>query len=166
MSNFALMLFGNNIEKISSGCTYAESGVDEQNTITLQYHDGKVAVLNSSMVSLSDRKGIIYGTKGFAIIENINNYESIAIYDSSYKKVAMYKAPKQISGYEYEVEASIKAIREHKIECSEMLHSETLRVMKLMDSLRKDWGIVFPFEAEQTMEVSASVQETAENATV
>ncbi len=147
--NFALMIFGNNIDKIHSCCTYTDTGVDQQNTITIQYMDGKCAVLNSSMVSLSDRKGIIYGTKGFAIVENINNFESIAVYDTSYKKVAEYKRPKQISGYEYEVEACIRAIRDHQIECVEMPHSESLRVMKMMDNLRKEWGIVYPFEKVQ-----------------
>lgn len=147
--NFALMIFGNNIDKIHSCCTYADTGVDQQNTITIQYMDGKCAVLNSSMVSLSDRKGIIYGTKGFAIVENINNFESIAVYDTSYKKVAEYKRPKQISGYEYEVEACIRAIRDHRMECVEMPHSETIRVMKMMDNLRKEWGIVYPFEKVQ-----------------
>lgn len=160
--NFALMLFGHSIEKIHSCCTYTASGVDEQNTITLQYSDGKVAVLNSSMVSLSDRKGIIYGTKGFIIIENINNYESITVYDNSYKKVALYKAPKQISGYEYEVEASIRAIKAKQIECEEMPHSETLRVMKMMDSLRADWGIVYPFEKEEEKVVEPEIAESVE----
>lgn len=147
--NFALMIFGNNIDKIHSCCTYTDTGVDQQNTITIQYIDGKCAVLNSSMVSLSDRKGIIYGTKGFAIVENINNFESIAVYDTSYKKLAEYKRPKQISGYEYEVEACIRAIRDHQMECVEMPHSETLRVMKMMDNLRKEWGIIYPFEKVQ-----------------
>ena len=144
--NFALMLFGYNIAKISSSCTYTDTGVDEQDSITLEYIDGRVAHLNCSMVSLSDRKGIIYGTKGFIIVENINNFESIAVYDSLYKKVGLYKCPKQISGYEYEVEASIKAIRSRQNECVEMPHAETLRVMKIMDSIRKEWGIVYPFE--------------------
>lgn len=144
--NFALMIFGNDIGKIVSNCTYTKSGVDEQNSVTLQYEDGKVAHLNSSMVSISDRKGIIYGTKGFAIVENINNFESITVYDASYKKIAFYKAPKQISGYEYEVEASIRAVREKKLECPQMPHSETLRVMKLMDGIRREWNIVYPFE--------------------
>ena len=144
--NFALMLFGYNIAKINSSCTYTDTGVDEQDSITLEYMEGKVAHLNCSMVSLSDRKGIIYGTKGFIIVENINNFESIAVYDSLYKKVALYKCPKQISGYEYEVEASIKAIRSRQNECVEMPHAETLRVMKIMDSIRKEWGIVYPFE--------------------
>lgn len=144
--NFALMIFGNDIGQIVSNCTYTKSGVDEQNSVTLQYEDGKVAHLNSSMVSISDRKGIIYGTKGFAIVENINNFESITVYDASYKKIAFYKAPKQISGYEYEVEASIRAVREKKLECPQMPHSETLRVMKLMDGIRREWNIVYPFE--------------------
>lgn len=154
--NFALMLFGNNIAKISSTCTYTDTGVDEQNSITLQYIDGRVAHLNSSMVSLSDRKGIIHGTKGFIIVENINNFESVAVYDTSYKKVGLYKRPKQISGYEYEIEASIKAIREHRNECVEMPHGETLRVMKILDSIRREWGIVYPFEKPEPEAVEES----------
>ncbi len=144
--NFAMMIFGNDIEKVRSSCTYTDTGVDRQNTVTLQYGDGKYAVLNSSMESLSDRKGIIYGTKGFAIVENINNFESITVYDASYKKAAEYKRPKQISGYEYEVEACIKALEEGRLECEQMPHAKSIRVMELMDELRRAWGIRYPFE--------------------
>lgn len=150
--NFALMIFGHNIDKIVSGCTYTDTGVDEQNNITLQYLDGRVAHLNSSMNSLSDRMGIIYGTKGYIIVENINNFESVSVYDSNYKKVGVYKCPKKISGYEYEVEASIRAIKDHQLECVEMPHSETIRVMRIMDGLRKEWGIIYPFEKEADIE--------------
>ena len=148
--NFAFMIFGNNYERIESSCSYTTTGVDEQNSITIYYHDGKMAVLNSTMVALSDRKGIIYGTKGFAIVENINNFESITVFDNQYKQIASYKRPKQISGYEYEVEACIKALAAKELECHQMPHSETLRVMKIMDELRKEWGIVYPFEEVQT----------------
>lgn len=144
--NFASMLFGTDVKKISSACTYTKSGVDEQNSITMVFEDGKMAVLNSSMLSLSDRKGMIHGTKGFAVVENINNFESMTVYDTSYKKVAKYNRPKQISGYEYEVEACIRALREGALECPEMPHAETVRIMKLMDGLRCDWGIKYPFE--------------------
>ncbi|CDF07002.1 putative uncharacterized protein [Firmicutes bacterium CAG:95] len=147
--NFALMIFGHNISKIASCCTFTETGVDEQNAICLQYYDGKVANLNSSMVSLSDRQGIIYGTKGFAVVENINNFESIAVYDKQYKKVASYKCPKQISGYEYEVAACIDAIKCGQIECAQMPHSETLRVMRIMDEIRSQWGMKYPCEAQE-----------------
>lgn len=146
--NFASMIFGNNIAEIESTCTYTQSGVDEQNSITIKYMDGKVAVLNSSMVSLSDRKGVVYGTKGFAVIDNINNFESVTVYDMKYRQVASYKRPKQISGYEYEVEACLKALESRELECVQMPHSETIRMMKMMDSIRKQWGIIYPFEKE------------------
>ena len=64
--------------------------------------------------------------------ENINNFESIAVYDNSYKQVACYKCPKQISGYEYEVEACIKALAAKELECVQMPHSETIRIMILL----------------------------------
>ena len=147
--NFASMIFGGDIETIESSCTYTKTGVDEQNSITIYYKDGRMAVLNSSMISLSDRKGMIYGTKGFAIIENINNYESIKVFDTRYKEIASYKRPRQISGYEYEVEACIKALENGEIECGEMPHSEIIRMMEIMDGLRAKWGIVYPFEKSE-----------------
>ena len=146
---FSSMIFGDDIETIESSCTYTKTGVDEQNSITIYYKDGRMAVLNSSMISLSDRKGIIYGTKGFAIIENINNYESITVFDPRYKEIASYKRPRQISGYEYEVEACIKALENGEIECGEMPHSEIIRMMEIMDGLRAKWGIVYPFEKSE-----------------
>ncbi len=147
--NFASMLFGTHVEKITSTCTFTSTGVDEQNSMTITYKDGKVAVLNSSMIGLSDRRGIIYCTKGFAVVENINNFESMTIYDTSYRKIGFYKRPKQISGYEYEVEACVKAIKEGKIECEAMPHDEIIRIMKMMDEIRGQWGMKFPFECQE-----------------
>ena len=144
--NFARMIFGDRIVKISSACTYTDSGVDEQDSITLIYEDGGVAQLAASMLGLSDRRGTIYGTKGFMVIENINNFESLTVYDTGYRPVKKIERPEQISGYEYEVEACIRALSEGKLECEEMPHEETLRVMELMDALREEWGVKFPFE--------------------
>lgn len=79
--NFASMVFGNQVEKMVSTAVMTDTGVDAQNSITLIYPGGKMAVLNSSMRVLSDRQGIIYGTEGFAVVENINNFQTLTIYD-------------------------------------------------------------------------------------
>lgn len=145
--NFAFMIFGSGgIGKVSSSCTYTASGLDEQNSVTIQYEDGRVAVINSSMLSISDRKGIIYGSEGFMVIENINNFESITVFDNQYREIKRIDRPGQITGYEYEVEACRRALLEGKLECEEMPHAETLKVMEFMDGLRREWGIRFPFE--------------------
>ena len=144
--NFASMVFGDKVKKISSTCTYAKTGVDEQDSITLVYEDGKMAVMNATMLAASDRKGIIYGSLGYIIIENINNFESLTVYNISHEKLAQYTKPEQITGYEYQVVESVKAVKAGKISCSQMPHEETIRIMEIMDQLRSDWGIVYPFE--------------------
>lgn len=144
--NFASIFFGTNIADVSSFCSYTETGVDKQETITIRYTDGKVASLTASQCCVGDRKGIIQGTEGFMVIENINNYESFTVYDKDRKKILYKKAPKQITGYEYEVMACKQALEKGALECPQMPHGETLRVMEFMDSLRKEWGVVYPFE--------------------
>ena len=146
--NFAAMMFGKDIEKMESTCTYTETGVDASESITITYKDGRMAVLNGTMNGVSDRRGVIYGPKGYIAIENINNFESVTVYDAGYKAVKTVKAPKQITGYEYEVYACMEAIEKGEKECWEMPHDEILRIMQQMDGLRAQWGVVFTFEEE------------------
>lgn len=143
--NFAWMAFGNDMMDIQSSCVKNAYGVDKTNSIIMTFADGKVAVLHSNAAAVTDKLGMIYGTKGRIEFLNINNCEGIRVIlnDGS---ITEYKTPAQISGYEYEVEASLQAIKEGKTETHFMPHRETLRVMELMDSLRKEWGIVYPFE--------------------
>ena len=144
--NFALMVFGNKIKKIDSTCVKTKKGVDEQNSITLTFDDGKMAVLNSTMSALTNREGVINGDKGYIVVKNINNPESITVYSLDRKVVKTIKVPKQISGYEYEVISCADAIRNKKLECKEMTHEDIIRVMNIMDTLRRSWKIKYPFE--------------------
>ena len=143
--NFALMAFGTDIEKITSDCVKNEYGVDSNNSVIIRYKDGKTALLHSNMNSNLDNRGIINGSKGRIEFININNCEGIEVYLND-GTVTKYETPAQITGFEYEAAASLKAISEGRTECDEMPHSEILRVMKIMDSLRNEWGIKYPFE--------------------
>ncbi|MBQ3795373.1 MAG: Gfo/Idh/MocA family oxidoreductase [Butyrivibrio sp.] len=142
--NFASMTFGDDVTDIMSICTFNELGMDMQDSITLRYRDGRMAVLSATALSYSDRNAVIYGTKGYIVVENINNIEGIAVYDSEHKRIAYYKAPRQISGYEYEILACMKAIDEKWLECPDMPHSETLKMLNMMDFIRKNNNIKFP----------------------
>lgn len=144
--NFASLVFGDDISEMNSSVIKTDTGVDAQNSITLCYPGGKMAILNSSLRVLSDRQGIVYGTKGFLVVENINNFESIRVYDSERKLIETHIRPEQISGYEYQIEASAAAIGNGWTECPQMLHKTTLNIMKVMDDLRRKWGIRYPFE--------------------
>lgn len=143
---FASIAFGDDISSIDTSVVMTDTGVDAQSSITLCYPDGRMSVLNNSLRALSDRQGIIYGTKGFLVVENINNFESITVYNEKREVTARYDQPKQISGYEYEVRACKKAIEEGLCECPQMSHSQTVRIMEQMDAVRKKWGLCYPME--------------------
>lgn len=144
--NFAMMVFGDEIESIESSCVKTDSGVDESNSITLTFKGGKMAVLHSSMVSTSDRRGAIFGSRGYIEFLNINNCEGINVYDKDYNLVETYKPFKFITGFEHQVEACRKAIEEGELELKQMPHSEIIRVMEVMDTLRSQWGVRYPGE--------------------
>lgn len=153
--NFASMVFGDGIDSIAANCVKLDSGVDAQENIMLTYRDGKMASLYCTMLAQTDRRGLINGTNGYIEIENINNYEMVRVFNLERKIVAEYTAPTQITGYEYEVQSVMRAIREGRIECPEMPHAEILRMMQLMDSIRSAWNIEFPFERDNTIRITA-----------
>ena len=144
--NFAAMVFGTEILSTTSTCVKMDNGLDAQDSITLVYPGERMAVLNSSMLARSDRQGIISGDGGHMIIDNINNPQSIKVLDGNYQTVAEYHAPSQVTGFEYEVNACIEALDKGLLQTLDMPHDETLRIMRQMDALRKEWGVRFPFE--------------------
>lgn len=144
--NFASMVFGDDIASVTSSVVKHQTGVDAIECICINYKDNKSAVLHSNIYAITDRQGVINGSKGYMVVENINNPECIKVYDLERKLILEKKRPSQINGYEYELISSINAIKEGKLECEEMPHSETVRIMELMDSLRLEWGVKYPFE--------------------
>ena len=143
---FASICFGDDVARITSDAVMFDTGVDAQSTMIVTYKDGKVAICSGGTGGLSDRQGILYGRQGMIVVENINNFESIKVYNLNRELVKTYEAPPQISGYEYEVEACLKAIRAGKTECDEMPHAETVLMMKRMDGIRESLKIRYPFE--------------------
>lgn len=147
--NFAYMHFGDNVREMKSAVQMTSAGVDGENGMILLYEDGRMAVLNSGIHGKSDSEGVFYGSKGCMVVENINNPESIKIYDTDRKLIREIKVPEQISGYEYEITETISCIKEGKLECPSMSHEETLKMMRVMDALRADWGMKYPDEIER-----------------
>ena len=147
--NFASMVLGNKIRRIAASMVPAATGVDGQDSVMIEYESGQMASLFSTMYAMTDREGQILGTKGFVTVENINNPQVIRVYASDgltrelTREVAV---PEQITGYEYELLSCKRAIEAGALECPEMPHAETLELMRQMDEIRRQFGVVFPFE--------------------
>ncbi len=146
--NFAALVLGGEVTGFTSSAVKNELGVDTQGSIALTYSGGRMATLLYSVLGATDRLGIIYGEKGYALIENINNFESLRAYDEDYRLIEHIERSPQVTGYEYEVRAIVEAIQMGATECPDMPHSETIRIMELMDDIRHGWGLWYPGERE------------------
>lgn len=144
--NFADMHMGKDIDRIESTVVMTDAGVDAQESMTVVYKDGRMAVLTSGMLARSDRKGIFYGEKGYIIVENINNPQSISVFDDEDNLIKKYDVPEQINGYEYELIECMDCVKKGLLEAKSMPLSETVYIMELMDGLRADWGLKYPME--------------------
>lgn len=144
--NFAAMVLGNDIEKIDATAVLTEKGVDSITTAVLTYRNKCTAIIHANFMAVSNQEGAIYGDKGYILTENITNCQSIRVFDKTHQPIAVYEVPKQISGYEYEVEACMEAIEKGAVECPQMPHSEILRMMEIMDEIRRQTGVIYPNE--------------------
>lgn len=147
--NFTAMVFGTQVERMESSVRLMDTGVDMQESITLHYPDGRMAELMATAACNTSRRCWIYGDQGCAEVDNVNNPRRITLYANANDPASVTRvidAPPQLTGYEYEVLACLRALETGALECPEMPHAETLRIMRWMDTLRHSWDMRYPFE--------------------
>ena len=142
------LVLGSDYKDVKSTMIYKGKGVEEVCLINLFYKNGVVANLYTSMNGNSDRSGIVYGTEGYLKIDNINNPSFIEVYGkvNDFSNAMELKNTihihEDVNGYEYQFYEAILAIKSGINEPVSMPHSETLKVMKLIDKIKSSSYIV------------------------
>ncbi len=144
--NFVRMFFPSEIVSIESQCVKSDTGMDITNAFSLVLANGMLANLQSSAACVGDNIGVIAGTEGNLIIDNINNPQKITVNGPDRTFVKDIHVPQQITGYEYEFLSCRQALIDGLLEPVEMPHEETLYIMQLMDGLRQKWGVHYPMD--------------------
>jgi predicted dehydrogenase len=157
--NFVRMFCDADISMLDGFAVKSDTGMDLTNAITIILKDGILANVQSSAQCVGDNIGVIAGTEGNIIIDNINNPQTITVRSTSdrlLKKgckngpngtfVETIHVPQQITGYEYQFLACRQALIDGLTEPREMPHAETLYIMQLMDGLRRKWGVRYPMD--------------------
>ena len=144
--NFARMFCPADIVSMEGQCVKSATGMDLTNAITLILADGMLCNLQSSASCVGDNIGVIAGTDGNLIIDNVNNPQKITVNTHDREFVEDIHVPQQITGYEYQFLACRQALIDGLLEPREMPHEETLYIMQLMDTLRQKWGVHYPMD--------------------
>ena len=147
--NFVRMFFDADIVSMESQCVKSKTGMDLTNAISLVLADGVLCNLQSSAQCVGDNIGVIAGTEGNLIIDNVNNPQQITVNGPDRTYIETIHVPQQITGYEYQFLACRQALIDGLLEPREMPLNETLYIMELMDGLRKKWDVRYPMDEEQ-----------------
>ena len=144
--NFVRMFFDADIVSIEGQCVKSSTGMDLTNAMTLVLSDGVLCNLQSSAACVGDNIGVIAGTDGNLIIDNINNPQQITVNGPDRTYIETIPVPQQITGYEYQFLACRQALIDGLLEPREMPLDETLYIMELMDGLRAKWDVRYPMD--------------------
>lgn len=144
--NFVRMFFDADIVSLTGQCVKSQTGMDLTNTMTLVLSDGVLCNLQSSAACVGDNIGVIAGTEGNLIIDNINNPQKITVNGPDRTYIETIHVPQQVTGYEYQFMVCRQALIDGLLEPREMPLEETLYIMELMDGLRKEWGVKYPMD--------------------
>lgn len=129
-------------KEIAAKSNFHESGADLQTSMILQY-DNAQAILHSSFVSSSNMEATISGTAGRITLSPLwfMSQSYTLIKDNHNIK---YSWPTKGKGYTHEIEECHKCINENKIESDLWSHQNSLDLIKIVDEVRNQIGLVFP----------------------
>ena len=127
--------------------------IDEQAAYIAQYDGGELAVMGSGVRTGMLDTAWIYGTKGYITVPHFwkptQMFVTVGTETTSVeRKVAQKIAGVEDEGYQYEIMHVDQCIREGRIESPVLKWEDTMAILKQCDSLRADWGIVYPQEKE------------------
>jgi dihydrodiol dehydrogenase / D-xylose 1-dehydrogenase (NADP) len=143
--SFAAMVFGGVPRNVTGLCHLGHTGVDEQAGVVLSYGAGELAVLTCAVRTVTPHEARILGTEGSIHVPAFWRGTEATLMREGHPSETISR-PKEGNGYNYEAVEVGRCLRAGLKESPVIPHSETLSLMRTMDELRRQWGLVYPQE--------------------
>lgn len=135
---------------ISAVGSLGVTGVDERSAIALQYRGGQIATLTSTVLADTVYDGWIIGSKGKIKVPMFWCAESAQLISGSRADIDVVDSvhlPHQPNGYEGEILEVQRCLEQGELQSPLLPWSSSLSVMNVMDEVRDQLGLIYPFEA-------------------
>jgi predicted dehydrogenase len=145
--SFASMVLGTP-NQVAGVASLGETGVDEQEAISLAYPSGAVASLGVTIQASPISIGLILGTEGrIEIHHDWHRPEGLTFTRYGQESEVFSYPQNEGNGYQYEAIEVARCIREGLLESPVMPLDESISIMETMDTLRQLWGVRYPMES-------------------
>lgn len=140
------IVFAQTPKKIESSVIMTKTGVDENSFYTLEYEGGKTAQLSAGFKMSGPTEATIMGDKGFIRIPFFLGAKTYQINREGESPETCNFDFEDGSNFSFEIAHMTEFLLNDN--CKSDIHSpdSTLRVMKIMDEIREQWGLTYPVE--------------------
>ena len=143
--SFAHMILGVP-NSITAKAVFTEKGVDAQTSIILDYAQGAQAVLNTSMIVQTPCTAVVAGLNGYLEVDR-------TFYNPAAMRVTLYDGsiteyPKTYIGHGLREQAAefARIVKSGERESPILKLEDTVAIMEIMDTVRAQIGLKYPFE--------------------
>ena len=141
---FSNYMVGDIPESINASAVMTNTKVDESDVISLKYKNDILASLTCSIKSETDNTAVIYGEKGKIVIPLFWMAKKATLYAD--EMTMIFEDKYEGTGYLYEIDEANTCIINNKLESNISSHKTTLELAKIMDEIRNQIGLIYPFE--------------------
>ncbi|CAL8116953.1 unnamed protein product [Orchesella dallaii] len=147
---FAELVFGERPLKVISGGHMNANGVDESSSTTLVFSNGRTATLLTHARVELPNEAVVFGTK--KTIKMRSPFWCTTELEEVGGKVETFPLPEEKMktnftnsvGLHYQCKAVRNSILKGQIECDVVSHEKSLIIAEIMESIRKQIGVVYP----------------------
>ena len=125
--------------------------VDEQNVIIGQYSSGALFTVTSAIRTEMPDTAWIYGSEGYIRMPDFWKCECAQIVRNGDTRQIESPVPQKVrgvidEGYQFEIRHVQDCLRKGLTQSPLVTHAMTRDVLAMCDELRRQWGLVYPFE--------------------
>lgn len=120
------------------------SGADKTNLIQLRYNNGILGQYSACSSERYENEGIIIGTKGRIIIKDFHMTKHAILKTEEHEE--SFTDDSLGFGYNFETQSVIECLEQHLTENPIMPLNKTAYIISLMDAMRHEIGLKYPFE--------------------
>lgn len=148
--SFVCYLAGDLPIEVQSLCQFSDTGVDERATYQFRFASGMTASIATSFNLKMKQEAMLYGSTGYVEYPDFQAGSAFAIHHhggtNEVDDIAAVQLDQFENGFVYQVAEVVRCLRAGELESPVIPLQETVAIMALMDRMREQWGLRYPFE--------------------
>jgi predicted dehydrogenase len=135
------------VETVQAQAIMGETGVDLSTAFSMKHEGGTLSICSCSMRARSSSELVVSGTKGSVRMHRMFHLATEVTVDLVDGSARTVSAPYLGNGYTHEAIEAGRCLKEGLVEHPLMTHADTLSLMGVLDTIRRQIGLRYPSDA-------------------